>query len=235
MSLTILDTAVQREEVEKGLYRVFYRVSHGARTSIVRALDVIVSSTQAEPYKLAELLAIKYILLHTHHVGMNRTGKNLQLNVSCGAIRKAQKLQTSNKDLQHHARFLQTRFVEAIVNVARRSDWVREFSGQLQYISLNDCLDPPIKTHIGDLHITRHAVDRFCDRLKASTMDRSWRRLTKLLTTSEWRIKYPQRPLRHGKPNRTTETWSLHRDNAPPVEVVIVRNERVSRVVTVIA
>lgn len=88
MSLTILETAAQREPVSQNQYRVFFRVQHGAGATGVRAIDVAVASSQEEPYKLAELLAIKYLLLHTTHAGMNRTGKSLQLNVSSGAIRK---------------------------------------------------------------------------------------------------------------------------------------------------
>jgi hypothetical protein len=63
-------------------------VQHGERITTVRAIHVSIPSSQSEPYKLAELLAIKYILLHTTYVGMNRTGKELQLNVSSGTIRK---------------------------------------------------------------------------------------------------------------------------------------------------
>ena len=215
MSLTILETAVHREPISQNQYRVFFRVQHGERITIVRAIDVSIPSSQSEPYKLAELLAIKYILLHTTYVGMNRTGKELQLNVSSGAIRKTQKLQTTNTDMHLNGRFIQTRFAEAAIKVARRTDWVEEFSGKVDDITPNDCLDPPIKTHIGDIHLTRHAVERFCERMAISSIDRAWRRLSKLLTSSNWKIKKPQQPLRNGKPNRTTETWALIRDNCP--------------------
>lgn len=235
MSLTILETAAQREPVSQNQYRVFFRVQHGAGATGVRAIDVAVASSQEEPYKLAELLAIKYLLLHTTHAGMNRTGKSLQLNVSSGAIRKTQKLQTTNTDMHLNGRFLQTRFAEATIKVARRTDWVTEFTGKVVEIKPEDCLDPPIKTHIGDIHLTRHAVERFCERMAISSIDRAWRRLSKLLTSSSWQEKKPQRSLRNGKPNRTTETWALIRDNAPAIDIVIVRNPRVSRVVTVIA
>jgi hypothetical protein len=83
---------------------------------------VSIPSSQSEPYKLAELLAIKYILLHKTNVGMSRTGKELQLNVSSGAIRKTQKLQTTNTDTYLNGRFLQKRFAEAAIKVARRTE-----------------------------------------------------------------------------------------------------------------
>ncbi|WP_289245414.1 hypothetical protein [Methylophaga sp. UBA678] len=235
MPLTILETFVQREPISQNQYRVFFRTQNGDRFSPVRAIDVSVITFHDEPYKLAELLAIKYVLLHKTYVGVNRTGKDLQLNVSSGAIRKAQKLHTTNSDMHLHARFLQTRFAEASIKVARRTDWITLFNGEVEDISPNDCLDPPIKTHIGDIHLTRHAVERFCERMSISSIDRAWRRLSKMLTSSNWTIKKPQRPLREGKPNRTTETWALIRDNTPAIDIVIVRNPKVSRVVTVIA
>lgn len=235
MSLTILETAVHREPVAYNQYRVYFRVKHEGGASGVRAVDVSIKAAEAEPYKLAELLAIKYLLLHTTYVGMNRTSKDLQLNVSSGAIRKTQKLQTSNTDMHLHGRFLQTRFAEAAITVARRSDWISEFNGKTIDISPEDCLDPPIKTHLGEIHLTRHAVERFCERMEISSIDRAWRLLSKLLMNAKWQVKKAQKPLRDGKPNRTTETWALIRDNSPAIDIVIVRNPRVSRVVTVIA
>lgn len=235
MSSTILETAVQREAIASNQYRVFFRVKHETRTSCVRAIDVQLTSSESEPYKLAELLALKYLTMHTGYVGMNRTGKDLQLNVSSGAIRKTQKLQTTNADMHLHGRFLQTRFAAAHIRVSRRTSWVQDFNGKVEEISLQDCLDPPIKTHVGDIHLTRHAIERFCERMDISSIDRAWRRLSKLLTSSKWEVKKAKQPLRNGKPNRTTETWALIRDNAPSIDIVIVRNPRVSRVVTVIA
>lgn len=235
MSLTILETAIQHEALSANQYRVHFRVKHAAGASGVGAIDVSVPASEAEPYKLAELLAIKYLLLHTTYVGLNRTGKDLQLNVSSGAIRKTQKLQTTNTDMHFHGRFLQTRFAEAAIKVARRTDWIEEFNGMVEDITPQDCLDLPIKTHVGEIYLTRHAVERFSEQMKISSLDRAWRRLSKLLTQSKWQVKKAQKPLRDGKPNRNTETWALIRDNAPSVDIVIVRNPRVNRVVMVIA
>ncbi|MAP25330.1 MULTISPECIES: hypothetical protein [unclassified Methylophaga] len=67
-----------------------------------------------------------------------------------------------------------------------------------------------------------------------SSIDRAWRRFSKLLTSSNWKKIKPQQTLRNGKPNRTTETWALIRDNSPADDIVKVRNPRVSRLVTVI-
>lgn len=235
MSLTQLETAVQREPVQGTQYRVFYRVIHKGGTSCVRAIDVDTKQCVDEPSKLAELLAIKYILMHTNHAGVNRSGRNLQVNVSSGAIRKAQKKQTTNPDMHIHARFLRVRFADATIKTARKSPWVQEFNGQIENVSADDCIDPPIKTHVGEIHLTRHAVERFSERMNIPTLDSSWRKLSKMLTSSKWANLKPQKPLRTGRPGRTTETWQLQNGNSPAVDVVIVRNSDVNRIVTVIA
>ena len=41
-----------------------------------------------------------------------------------------------------NGRFIQTRFAEAAIKVARRTDWVEEFSGKVigdPYLKLNEC------------------------------------------------------------------------------------------------
>ena len=169
------------------------------------------------------------------YAGMNRTGRDLELHVSNGAIKKIQKQKTTNSDLVIHGRFLQVRFSDAVIKTARKFDWVNDFNGQIEEIDSNDCTDLPVKTHVGELHLTRHAVERFSERMHIPTLDKSWRKLSKMLTKSSWSVKKPTKPLRDGKPRRTTETWQLQQGDGPAVDVVIVRSPSTSRVVTVIA
>lgn len=166
---------------------------------------------------------------------MNRTGKDLQLHVSSGAIRKVQKQVTTNGDMVIHGRFLQVRFSDAIIKTSRSTDWVIDFGGNVTEICARECCDAPIKTHVGDLHLTRHAVERFSQRMSIPSLDRAWRRLTKLLNNSDWTCKKPSEPLRDGKAQRTTETWSVKKGESHPVDIVIVRSAKASRIVTVIA
>lgn len=216
-------------------YRVFFQIKTPGSSSTTRAIDVEINTYQEAPHKLAELLAIKYILLHTTYAGTNRTGRDLSLHVSNGAIRKVQKKQTTNGDMVVHGRFLQVRFSDASIKTERKFDWVADFNGKVEDIDMQDCIDPPVKTYVGDLHLTRHAVERFSERMHIPTMDKSWRRLSKLLTQSKWSMKKPTKALRDGKPHRTTETWELQKGEGPTIDVVIVRNPQISRIVTVIA
>lgn len=233
---TLIQTFAQKQPVDnENQYRVFFRIGHAGGSSATRAIDIEIHEAQESPHKLAELLAIKYILLHSPYAGMNRTGKDIEIHVSNGAIKKIQKQKTTNGDMVVHGRFLQVRFSDAVIKTARKFDWVDSFSGKVDEIDIDDCLDPPVITHIGELHLTRHAVERFSERMEIPSLDKSWRRLSKMLTKSTWSIKKPSQPLRDGKPQRTSETWQLQTGDGPVLDIVIVRNPRISRVVTVIA
>lgn len=233
---TVVETFSQKLPVDgRNQYRVFFRVCHANGSSATRAIDVKIDEFQEAPHKLAELLSIKWLLLHSSYAGMNRTGRDLELHVSNGAIKKVQKQKTTNGDMVVHGRFLQVRFSDAVIKTARKFDWVNDFNGRVDEINSSDCIDPPVKTHIGELHLTRHAVERFSERMHIPTLDKSWRRLSKMLTKSNWSVKKPSKPLREGKPQRTSETWQLQNGDGPAVDIVIVRSPRISRIVTVIA
>lgn len=233
---TLIETFAQREPVDQNnQYRVFFRVGHASGRSATRAIDIEITESQESPHKLAELLALKYILLHSTYAGMNRTGRDIELHVSNGAIKKIQKQKTTNGDMVVHGRFLQVRFSDAVITTARKFDWVNNFNGKVDEIDINDCIDPPVITHIGELHLTRHAVERFSEHMHIASLDKSWRRLQKMLTKSTWSIKKPSQPLRDGKPQRTSETWQLQNGDGPALDIVIVRSPRISRIVTVIA
>tara|TARA_R110001592_G_scaffold222051_1_gene477096 strand:- start:1982 stop:2692 length:711 start_codon:yes stop_codon:yes gene_type:complete len=234
---TILQTYVDRKPVDAtDQYRVYFRVTGGSgEPSSVRSLDVNVTGPHEHPSKLAELLAIKHILLHSRFVGENRNGEGLILKVSSGCIKKIQKKHTTNADMIVHGRFLQVRFNGAVISTDRHFDWVKGFTGEVIDVSLEDCGDKPVKTHVGELHLTMHAVERFSERMAIPSIDRSWRRLAKLMTSGEWKVVKPVSPLRDGERRRTTETWAIRKGMANPVSIVIVRNASVNRVVTVMA
>ena len=234
---TTLETFTDRKIAPiNGECRVYYRVLYGNGTKEpkVSAIDVSIKSAKEDPHRFAELLTIKHILLHTGLMGDNRTGDNMAINVSSGVIKKIQKKHTSNVDTIKHGAFLQIRFSTAAISVARKFEWVDGFSGPATSMTPGDCLDKPIKTHMGELHITRHAVERFMERVSSNNIDKAWRKLSKLLVSADWTNKIPVRPLRDGRVARTTETWSLSRLGCASVDIVIIRNSNQNRIVTVL-
>lgn len=241
MSAT-LETYVNRKAcIEKGLVRVFFRsFDSGAKgdfTPTVRAIDVQVPAhILIDSHKVAELLALKYILLQSNVLGGNRTGKGLVLNVSNGAIKKAQKRTTSNKDLVKYGSFLQVKYVEASIITSRDFSWASLFNGESVMVNLNDCADAPIETPQGDVHITRHAIERYMERIGSKSLDGSFRALSKSLRRDRWELKSTPRPLKEDKKNQTTESWRIIKGfDTNDMTVVIIRHLRtnVNRIVTV--
>lgn len=232
---TILQTFVDKRPIDgNDQYRVYFRVTGGSGDpSAVRSLDLRVPGALDSESKLAELLAIKYILLHSRYMGENRNGSDLALKVSSGCIKKIQKKHTSNADMIVHGRFLQVRFSGAKITTERNFDWVKDFNGEVIDISMDECADKAVKTHVGELHLTMHAVERFSERMAIPSIDRSWKRLAKLMTSGVWEVVKPMSPLREGELRRTTETWAVRKGMESPVNIVIVRNASVNRVVTV--
>lgn len=232
---TLLETYADRKSItDSGVCRVYYRASSNDKESKeVFAIDVDTSSAAEEPAILAELLAIKYILLHTGIMGNNRSGDNLSLNVGAGAIKKIQKQKTTNADMLKFGGFLQIRFSAAKIAVKRTPFSLTNFRGSVISINASSCSDRPVKTAVGEIHLTRHAVERFMERMEIASLDRAWRRLSKLLVTTEWNSVKPTAPLRDGKVARTSETWSLTKNGSEIINIVIVRNSRTNRLVTV--
>lgn len=234
---TLLETYADRQTItDAGICRVYYRASSNNKESQeVFAIDVDTSSASEEPAILAELLAIKYILLHTGVMGNNRSGDNLSLNVGAGAIKKIQKQKTTNVDMIKSGGFLQIRFAAAKITVQRAPFSLKNFRGSVLSISAASCTDKAIQTSVGEIHLTRHAVERFMERMEVASLDRAWRRLSKLLVTTDWISVKPETPLRDGKVDRTSETWSLAKNGSEIINIVIVRNSRTNRLVTVFA
>ena len=233
---TTLDIYTQRKPLpDSGRYRVFFRVTtKSGEASLVRAFDVDTKSAKEEPYKFAELIALKYILLHSPYIGSNRNGEGLAIKTSIGSIKKIQKQHTNNADMIIHGRFLQIRFSGAAITTSRRINWVQDFSGETHAISVRDCGDKPVKTHVGELLITRRAIERYSERMEVPSLDRAFRSLSRLLATSTWSVVRPPEPLLNSN-KRTTETWELSKGTASTVNIVIVRSRTQNRVVTVLA
>jgi len=238
---TNLYTYVDRTPVrnESGIYRVYYYVNSGVNNdSKVRAFDIDVSDAREEPYKLAELLAIKYIACHTGHIGVDRDGHDLKLHVSTGAIRKVQKQSTANTDLIHHGRFLQYRFDEAVIKTARDFSWKDALTTKPVMLSVSDCNEKPIETKVGGVFLTNHAVERFMQRMNINNLSAAWRSLRKLLSNQdsvEWEVKHEPREMEKSGIDRTSEVWTLKKNSRKLLNVVIVRTQRTSRIVTVMA
>jgi hypothetical protein len=229
---TLIETFVCKQAIKTNIYRMYYRICFsGTKFHSVKALDVNASVATESPQKLAELIGLKYILLHSDEIGQNRTGKDLRLSVSSGAIKKIQKQHTSNSDLKCFGLFLQSRFNLAQISVGRNFSWADAFDGKAVPINIRNCQDEGVETKVGEIQITRHAIERFMERIKdIHSLDKAWRKLSKVLVgETEWTMLKKKTQAKC-----ISETWMLKRNGMKLFNVVIIRNSFVNRLVTVI-
>lgn len=119
----------------------------------------------------AELGAMRHLLEDRDACGNAKTGKGLNLKVSCGAIRKLMQADSAKEHLVGYAAFLRTRFVGCAIDVANRdTDWVRE-EGEwpMEEIVAKNHSHAVIQAgELGDVALTGHAMERFIEHMGVS-------------------------------------------------------------------
>ena len=132
----------------------------------------------------AELYAIHHLLSMKEVMGSNRSGNGLQIRVSKGAIKKLQKQRSTQHSLYSLTRFLLTRYQEAQISVEKREDWLsysfEEYSVDNATVrEIDEVINVP---NIGPVVVTRHALERFVERLSDGVPKHPWKALcSKLL------------------------------------------------------
>jgi hypothetical protein len=125
----------------------------------------------------AELYAIHHLLSVKEVMGSNRSGNGLQIRVSKGAIKKLQKQRSTQHSLYSLTRFLLTRYQEAQISVEKRDDWLlhsfEEYSvDNATVIEIDEVINVP---NIGPVVVTRHALERFVERLSDGVPKHPWK------------------------------------------------------------
>ncbi|ATD23840.1 TPA: hypothetical protein I6810_002782 [Vibrio cholerae] len=143
----------------------------------------------------AELYAIHHLLSVKEVMGSNRSGNGLQIRVSKGAIKKLQKQHSTQHSLYSLTRFLLTRYHEAQISVEKRDDWLshsfEEYSvDNLTVRGIDEVINVP---NIGPVVVTRHALERFVERLSDGVPKHPWKALcTKLLCSGLTKAQLPE-------------------------------------------
>jgi len=120
-------------------------------------------------------------------VGSNRSGNGLQIRVSKGAIKKLHKQRSTQHSLYSLTRFLLTRYQEAQISVEKRDDWLsrsfEEYSVDNATVrEIDEVINVP---NIGPVVVTRHALERFVERLSDGAPKHPWKALCSKLLCSE--------------------------------------------------
>ncbi|EJS84077.1 hypothetical protein AAUPMB_21322, partial [Pasteurella multocida subsp. multocida str. Anand1_buffalo] len=141
-----------------------------------------------------ELYAIHHLLSVKEVMGSNRSGNGLQIRVSKGAIKKLQKQRSTQHSLYSLTRFLLTRYQEAQISVEKRDDWLshsfEEYSVDNATLrEIDEVINVP---NIGPV-VTRHALERFVERLSDGVPKHPWMALcTKLLCPRLTKTQLPE-------------------------------------------
>lgn len=135
----------------------------------------------SDPGTLAELWALRHLLLDAQVAGTDRSGGGLTLIVSRGAVRKLVLKKSSKKDLIKYTHWLGTRFASASIEVdSKARQQAAEISSPQENITVSDgdtgedLLDAP---GLGPVKLTRHVIDQYMDRAGTVREDRAWRRI----------------------------------------------------------
>ncbi len=131
----------------------------------------------------AELYAIHHLLSVKEVMGSNRSGNGLQIRVSKGAIKKLQKQRSTQHSLYSLTRFLLTRYHEAQISVEKRDDWLshsfEEYCVDNATVrEIDEVINVP---NIGPVVVTRHALERFVERLSDGVPKHPWKALCSTL------------------------------------------------------
>ncbi|MDG3030305.1 hypothetical protein QQA20_04205 [Vibrio parahaemolyticus] len=185
----------------------------------------------------AELYAIHHLLSVKEVMGSNRSGNGLQIRVSKGAIKKLQKQRSTKNSLYSLTRFLLTRYQEAQISVEKRDDWLshsfEEYSVDNATVrEIDEVINVP---NIGPVVVTRHALERFVERLSDGVPKHPWKALiSKLFSSSLTKAILPEKVTLHKnqKYNKKADTW---RHNGSGMHFVFVPNGSTKTLITVFA
>lgn len=185
MSGITLNVKTEREDKD-GSYSVFW--STGNQAGVV---PVMVDVDSENGLILAEIWGLRHLLITKEILGCDRTGEDLTLNISCGAIKKLFLRKSSKKELVRHAIWLRTRFSDATVQCPKRTirpndirtALVRGHASNEPLLLVREDSSPHdyVVTKLGRVRISCHAVMRLHERLGLKNHAASWRLIRKIL------------------------------------------------------
>lgn len=200
----------------KALVPVYWATGQSNKGRILVRFPIETQDHQAA----AEIIVIRYLILEKDIYSGIKTGKNLHLQVSKGAIKKIQRIESKKHDLYDFGYQLLTRFADAIISVSKDIDWLpEENSMPLPPLCLdadlyrnNDMLN--IK-NLGEIRITRHALEKYREVCQTTDMGTTWKNLTRRLNANLVKINIPDRVLAHKykKYGASPEVWNSQKSN----------------------
>ncbi len=203
-----------------------------------KAIDVTLPLTCQDKFAAAEAIAIRYLIGEMNIFNVNRTGINLKLVVSKGAIKKMVKNHTNKTELYEYGYPLFTRYAEAELVVSKDKSWFpsQDEIGDIPTIN-GEALKgiEKIDTNsLGLIAVTRHAMERYAEHCGTIDMNTTWKNMNRRFNTVDGinQINLPSNVLMHKlkKYGEAPEIWK-HPDN--PLHYVFCNKSNYKLLVTV--
>jgi hypothetical protein len=217
---------VNHTALESECLSVWVRLDFGEQHVTDRFFTISTPVGLEDGGAVAELTALYHCLCVEGVFGASRSGRGLRIVVSAGVIRKLFLQRSTKVHLLPYAHFLVVRFAEACVRVEKRP-------GTPEHTNNASNLEAGLGNHevwptcAGDLVLTRHAIERYAQKVSPEGLDRSWHRLLRLLTRGTGN----RLSVDEGEPS--CERWRFTNQNHPPLTVVVARESLANKVVTV--
>lgn len=165
------------------------------------AIDIKLPLSCQDKFSAAELIAIRYVLGELKVYNAHRTGINLKIVVSKGAIKKMAKKSTSKFDLYEYGYPIFTRYAEAEISVSKDKSWYpsEEELGQVTVID-GESLRGIEKIHtesLGVIGISFHAMEKYIKHCGTIDMSRTWKNLNRRFNGVLVQEELPSNVLKH--------------------------------------
>lgn len=226
------------ERIDRRSARVFWR-SGTSRSGI---LDISLEFDSADSDVLAELVAIRFLVLQKKIFGVEpMCGKGLKFVVSKGAIKKLVRGASSKKHAVKFAAFLSGRLSGVQIEVSKDKAFMPKVEDTAieshlaatdYYTATFEAVSTP---SMGDILVTQHAIDQYIDRIDSGAPQRPFASLVKRLQhPALQQIPLPVSVLKHKKKkygrSDNVEAWS-HPDSG---FVYLFLNDRAQKVLVTV-
>lgn len=175
----------QNIDSDHSIVRVYWMTGKNRR----KAIDVSLPLTCSDSFAAAEIVAIRYLLGDANIFNVNRTGINLKIVFSKGAIKKMIKNTAKKKtspekhDLYDYGYPIYTRYSEADIEISKDKSWLpnQVELGDIPVIN-GEKLKGVEKIHtdsLGVIAITRHAMERYGEHCGTVDMSTTWKNINR--------------------------------------------------------
>jgi len=243
MTTTIQVLNVPTDQDSPTKHRVYYRIHGGEilhrEPNKVYGIDFLMHREINNPAPFVEQMVLQYLIIKKGVITPDRIGADVRLKT--GGVDLSRLVNGDDKSGCEHLEMIRnrhlftTRFMESIYDADKSTDWVEEGftkGDSIEVVRQEDC--PPQYVdcqNAGNLIITHHALERFKERKGYRSMSKAWKNLYPSLSDCKWSLDHSF--VMDRKAKRKSETWSVKGLRRKPFLVVVSRQGRQGRIITI--